>query len=66
MKDHIINENYKYELIGLHGFNYKLFGVEEGGGIREVLYWYPYLKHLIQLWSVYCVNHMAKLMKWLV
>ena len=50
MKDHIIDQNEDYKDIGLHGFDYKLFEEDEGGGNREVLDGYPYLKHLIQLW----------------
>ena len=29
-------------------------------GAREVLYGYPYLKHIIQSWSGYWFKHMAK------
>ena len=50
VKDHTIDENEQYEDIGLSGFDYKLFEEEECGNNREVLYNYPYLKHLIQLW----------------
>ena len=48
--NHIIDKNEQYEAIGLCGFDYKLFDKEEGGGTREGLYGYPYLKHLIHLW----------------
>ena len=47
VKDHIIDEKEDYKYIGLHGFDYKLSEEEEGGGTREGLYVYPYLKHLI-------------------
>ena len=50
MKDHIIDEKEEYKYIGLSGFDCKLFEEEEGMGTKEVLYGYPYLKHLIQLW----------------
>ena len=50
VKDHIIDEKEKYKNIGLRGFDYKLFEEEEGGGTREGLYGYHYLKHRIQLW----------------
>ena len=50
VNNHIINEKEQYEAIGIHGFDYKLFEEEEGGGTRERLDGYPYLKHLIQLW----------------
>ena len=49
VKDHIIDEKEDYKDIGLNGFDYTLFGEEEGWGNREGLYGYPYLKHLIQL-----------------
>ena len=38
MKDHIIDEKEDYKDIGLHGFEYKLFEEEKGGGTIEVLY----------------------------
>ena len=49
MKDHIIDEKEDYKDIGLRRFDYKLFEEEEGGGTREGLDGYPYLKHIIQL-----------------
>ena len=49
VKDHIIDEKEDYKDIGLIGFDYTLFGEEEGWANREGLYGYPYLKHLIQL-----------------
>ena len=49
MKDHIIDEKKDYTEIGLCGFDYKLFEEEEGGGTREGIIGYPYLKHLVQL-----------------
>ena len=60
MKDHIINENDQYEAIGLSGFDYKSFEEEKGGGTREVLDGYPYLKYIIQLWPGDWVKHMEK------
>ena len=35
VKDHIIDEKEDYKYIGLHGFDYKLFEENEGGGTRE-------------------------------
>ena len=61
VKDHIIDEKEDYKYIGLHGFDYKLFEEEEGGGTREGLYGYPYLKHIIQLWPVDSVKQIAKM-----
>ena len=49
VKDHIINEKQDYKDIGLHGFDFKLFEEEEGGGNREGLYRYHYFKYPIQL-----------------
>ena len=49
MKDHIIDDKKDYTDNGLCGFDYKLLEEEEGGGTREGLYVYPYLKHLIHL-----------------
>ena len=45
VNNHIINEKEKYESIGIRGFYYTLFEEEKGGGTREGLYGYPYLKH---------------------
>ena len=50
VKDHVIDEKEDYKYIGLRGFDYSLFYGKEGGGKREGLYGYPYLKHLIKLW----------------
>ena len=51
VKDHVIDENEDYKEIRLHGFDLKLFEEEEGRGKREGLDGYPYLKHLVLLWS---------------
>ena len=61
VKDHIIDGKDDYKDIGLRGFDYKSFEEEEGGGTREGLDGYPYLKHLSQLWPGYCVMQMAKM-----
>ena len=61
MKYHIIDENGYYKYIVIRGFDYKLFEEEEDGETREVLYGYPYLKHLIQLWPGDWVKQMAKM-----
>ena len=59
MKDHIIEEKEQYKVIGLCGFDYKLFEEEESGrGVREGLCGYPYLKHIIQLWPCDWVKRM--------
>ena len=50
VKDNIIKEKEGYKDIGLRGFDYKLFEEEEGGGVQEGLYGYPYLKNTIKLW----------------
>ena len=42
VKDHIINGKEYYKYIGLHGFDYKLFEEQEGGGTREGLYGYHF------------------------
>ena len=61
VKDNIIEGRFQYESIGIRGFDYKLFEKYEGGGIQGVLYGYPYLKNLLQLWTVYLVKHMGKI-----
>ena len=61
LKDHIIDKREDYNDIGLHGFDYKLFEEDEGGGNREGLDGYPYLKHLIKLWRVDWVKQMEKM-----
>ena len=66
VKDHIIDEKEDYKDIGLRGFYYKIFEEEEGGGTREGLDAYPYLKHIIQLWPGDWVNQMEKSTKQLV
>ena len=60
VKDHIIDEKEDYKDIGMRGFGYKLFEEEEGGGTREILDGYPYLKHLIQLCPGDWVKQMEK------
>ena len=50
VKDHVIDEKEDYKDIGLRGFDYSLFEENEGGGKREGLDGYPYLKHLIKFW----------------
>ena len=63
VKDQITDENEDYKAIGLYGFDYKLFEEEEGGGNREGLYGYPYLKHLIQLCPGDWANNMKNMNK---
>ena len=50
VKDHVIEEKEDYKEIGLCGFDYSLFEQKKGGGKREVLDGFTYLKHLIKLW----------------
>ena len=61
VKDHITNENEDHKDIGLRGFDYKLFEVEEGGGTKKVLDDHPYLKHIIHLWPGDWVKQMTKM-----
>ena len=61
VEDNSIEEKEECKTIGLGRFGYKLFAEEEGGGVREGLDGYPYLKHLIQLWLGYWVNHTEKM-----
>ena len=35
--------------IVLRDFDSKLFEEDNGGGVRQGIAWYPYLKHLIEL-----------------
>ena len=42
-------------------FDYKLFEEEDGGGMKEVLDGYTYLRHLIQLWPCDWVKQMEKM-----
>ena len=58
VKDHIIDEKDKYKDIGKRGFDYTFFEEEGGGGNREGLDGYPYLRRLIQL----CPGDWAKQM----
>ena len=54
MEENVVGENEEYKAILLHGFDYKLFQEEEGGGgvgVIKGLYEYQYLKHLIELWT---------------
>ena len=60
-KYHIIYEKKDYKDIGLRGFDFKLFEEQEGRETRQGLDEYPYLKHLIQLWSVDWVKKMVKM-----
>ena len=66
VKDHIIDGKDDYKDIGLRGFDYKSFEEDQGGGNREGLDGYSYLKHLVQLCPGDWVKHMEKLMKRLV
>ena len=50
VKDHVIEKKENYKEIGLRGFDYSLFKEKKGGGEREGLDGFPYLKHLIKLW----------------
>ena len=61
VKDHIIYEKEYYKYIVIRGVYYKLFDEDEGGGNREGLDGYPYLKHLIQFWPGDWVKRMEKI-----
>ena len=61
IKDHIIDEKEDCKYIGLRWFDYKCFEEEEGGGTREGLEGYPYLKHLIKLWPCDWLRQTAKM-----
>ena len=61
VKDNIVDEKEDYKDIGLRGFDYTLFEEEEGGGTREGLGGYTYLKHIIQLWPGDWPNKMVKM-----
>ena len=61
VKYHIIDEKQDYKVIGLQGFDNKIFEEEGGGGNRKGLGGYPYLKHIIQLWPGYWVQKVAKM-----
>ena len=63
MKEHIIDEKEDLKDIGLRVFDYSLFEEKKGGGKREGLYGYPYLKHLIKFWPGDWVRHMEKINK---
>ena len=53
VKHHEIDKKENYKEIMIRGFAYKLFEEKKGGGKRERLDRYPYLKHLIQFWPEY-------------
>ena len=61
VKYNIIEEKEDYKNIGLREFYYKLFEEEEGGGVREGLHGYPYLKRLIQFGPGGWVKQIAKM-----
>ena len=61
MKEHIIDEKEDYKEIGLRGFDYMLFEEEYGGGTREILDGYTYLKNIMQLWPGDWVRQMEKI-----
>ena len=63
VKYNITKEKDQCKAIGLRGFDYKLFEGEEGGGVQEGLYGYPYLKHLIQLCPGDWANNMKNMNK---
>ena len=63
MNNRIINKNEQDEAIRLPGFYYKLFEEGEGGGTREGLDGYTYLKHIIQYWPVDWTKQVSKMNK---
>ena len=61
VKDHIAEKKEQYKFIGVCGFDYKLFEEDDSGVTREALDGYPYLMHLVQLWTGDWVKQMAKM-----
>ena len=61
VKYNIFDEKEDYKDIILRGFGSKLFESEEGGGVREVLDGYHYLKHIIQFWVGDWFKHMENI-----
>ena len=51
----------EYKSVGLHGCYYKLFEEEEVGGVQESIDGYPYLKHLVKLWTGYREEHLGNI-----
>ena len=51
VEGNITEEIQEYKEIGLCGFGYRLSEEEEDGGVRNWNGRYPYLKHIIELWS---------------
>ena len=47
--------------IGQQGFEYTVFEEEEDGGMRKVIYGYPYLKHIIYLLPGYWEQYLGKM-----
>ena len=47
--------------IVLRDFDSKLFEEDNGGGVRQGISWYPYLKHLIELRPWDCVEQLSKM-----
>ena len=61
VKLQVIDGKEDYKEIGLCGFDYKLFEEEEGKRKQEGLDRYPYLNHLIQLWTGCWLRQMGKM-----
>ena len=61
MEDNVVGGKEEYKSIGISGFDYKLFEEEEGGGVREGIYGYTYLKHIIELCLGDWFDHLSKI-----
>ena len=63
-KDNITKEKKEQKSIGTHGFDYNFFEYEEIGCVIQVIYVYPYLKHIVEFWTGYCKEHLGKKYEW--
>ena len=61
VKDQVIEDTEDYKEIELCGFDYSLFEEKKGGGKREGLDGFPYLKHVIKLWPGDWEKEMGKM-----
>ena len=61
LEDDVIEENEEYKPIWLRELYYKFIKDEEGGCARKEIYWYPYLKHIIEFWPGDWEEHLLKM-----
>ena len=61
MEDNVVGEKDEHKEIGSCGFDFKLFPEEKGGDFHEGIYGYPYLKHLLELWTSDWIEHLSKI-----